>query len=65
MKRMKLNRGTTLLPTFYKGDGNDQAGRVNEENTSETMGFRMLENLKMALLFSRIQNQSENEHQGG
>lgn len=65
MKRMKLNRETALPPTFYQGEGNDRGSRVNEENTSEIMGFRMLENLKMALLFSRIQNQAENEGQGG
>lgn len=64
MKRMKLNRGATLFTTVYQGDGNDQGNRVNEENTNETMGFRMLENLKMALLFSRIQNQmNDNERQ--
>lgn len=64
MKSMKLNREMALLPTFYQGDDKEQANRDNEENAIDIMGFRMLENLKMALLFSRIQSQVEDDHQG-
>lgn len=52
------------MPTFYQGDDKEQANRDNEENAIDIMGFRMLENLKMALLFSRIQSQVEDDHQG-
>ncbi|GGC34348.1 hypothetical protein GCM10011386_28040 [Parapedobacter defluvii] len=65
MKRIKLNRGEAVLPTFYRADGKDQGNRASEENSNETVGFRMLENLKMALLFSWTQNQTEKERQGG
>lgn len=61
---MKLNPETALLPTFYQGDDKDQADHSNEESAADAMGFRMLENLKMALFFSRIQSQAENERPG-
>ncbi|MFC7522470.1 hypothetical protein ACFQRK_00830 [Parapedobacter sp. GCM10030251] len=64
VKSMKLNREMALLPTFYQGDDKEQGNHGNEENANDIMGCRMLENLKMALLFSRIQSQVEDDHHG-
>jgi|GEM_PF-5484938 len=64
MKRMKVNQKAALLGPVYQTDRDNQGNHAKEDTTTENVGFRMLENLKMALLFSRFQHPLDNERLG-
>lgn len=64
MKRMKIKPASMPLHTLYQNSYNEKEPVSLDESMNESLSIRMFENLKMALLFSRIQNQvNDNEHQ--
>lgn len=63
MKRSKINRLTAPVPTAYPRLLHDEENVENDEYSDEIPNFRMLENLKMALFFSRMQSQMNKEMQ--
>jgi len=65
MKTSKANRAATRATASRHGLLLDPEDRVDETNPNELLGFRMLENLKMALFFSWMQHQTEKERQRG
>ena len=62
MKRSKVNRSETLSVGVKKGVlfGTESKGKVDEKGY-EVSSRRMLENLNLALLFSRIQGRMAKE----
>jgi hypothetical protein len=61
MKRSKVNRATVQSPASHRGLVFDGGGVEGDENPNETSRTRMLDNLKIALFFSRMQCQMGKE----
>jgi len=61
---MKLKPLSMPIQAMYQEPYDEKEHIVLDESMNEALNIRMFENLKMALLFSRIQNQlNDNERQ--
>ncbi|SFB84851.1 hypothetical protein SAMN05421747_101497 [Parapedobacter composti] len=63
MKRNKVNQ--VHPPALHHNLLHDREETAGEDKRNELAGIRMLENLKMALFFSRIQSQMGKEQKDG
>ncbi len=60
MKRAKVITRPSTLPVFYQQEPFDHAGheqKADSESANEVSEMRMLENLQIALFFSRAQSE--------
>ncbi|PPK99177.1 hypothetical protein [Parapedobacter indicus] len=57
MKRMKLKPVSMPVQGLYQKSYDEKEHTVLDESMNDALSIRMFENLKMALFFSRIQNQ--------
>ncbi|MGK6351489.1 hypothetical protein [Parapedobacter sp. DT-150] len=65
MKRSKVKRGTAIPSTPYQGFLLDKEAKAGDENSKEVLSFRALQNLRMALFFSWLQGQMNNDQPNG
>ncbi|MFC3199013.1 hypothetical protein ACFOET_15420 [Parapedobacter deserti] len=65
MKRSKIDRIAATAPTPYPKLLLEQESADKADYSNEVSNSRMLENLKMALFFSRMQSQMNKERQNG
>ncbi len=61
MKSIKLKQPSVPAATLYQRRHGERERSGVEESTNENLSARMLENLKMALFFSRVQSQMNHE----
>lgn len=61
MKRSKVNRGIVQTTAPHQGFHFDGGSIDGDEGSNETSRTRMLDNLKIALFFSRMQCQMSKE----